>query len=217
MKKLILIVAVVFALFSCEQNDYLVDGGVSDAKVEMTTMEFIKSHPQLDTVAILIDRAGLADEVNGNSTLFVANNLSVRRYVDKVLTELRKEDPLAEYTINDIPTDTLTKYMGGYIFPERITRDDLVKEGAIYTAINGEQRRISLEPQLDGETGYGDQLSSAPGYVYYTYKDGDEWDEWDNVTNDTRVIVRTSNIISTNGIIHVLQGSHTLFNFDIDE
>lgn len=214
MKKLILIITVGFAFFACEQDDYLVDGGISDAFVNMTTMDFIKTHPQLDTMAILIERAGLADEVNGTSTLFVANNVSVRRYVDKILADLREEDPLAEYTINDIPNDTLTKYMGGYLFAERITREDMIKEGKIYTAVNGEQRRISLEPQLDGETGYGDQLSSAPEYVYYTYKNGDEWDEWDAVNNDTRVIVRTSNIISTNGVIHVLQGSHILFNYD---
>lgn len=211
MKKIILIIAVVVALFSCEKDNYLIDGGISDANVGTTTMDFIKSHPQLDTMAILLERAGLADQVNGNSTLFVPNNVSIRRYTDKVVTELRKVDPLAQYTISDIPTDTLSKYLGAYVFAEKITRADMVKEGKIYTAVNGEMRRISLEPDVNS---YANELSSPPEYVYYTYKGGDTWDDWDDIDDDTRIIIRTSNLISTNGVIHVLQGSHTLFDYD---
>lgn len=210
MKKIIIMIAVVFALFSCNNDNYLVDGGVSDGNVGTTTMEYIKSHPQLDTMAILLKRAGLAEEVNGATTLFVANNVSIRRYVNKVLAELRKEDPEAKYTIDDIPLDTLTKYMGAYVFPEVLERKDLVKEGVIYTALNGDERRLSLEPDLGS---YSSQLSSPPEYVYYTIKGGDDWDDWKKITDDTKVIVRTSNLITTNGVIHVLQGSHTLFNY----
>uniref|UniRef100_UPI003217A72E fasciclin domain-containing protein n=1 Tax=uncultured Draconibacterium sp. TaxID=1573823 RepID=UPI003217A72E len=214
MKKIILILIAAVALFACENDDYLVDGGVSDPNVGTTTLNFLKSHEQLDTFAILIERAGLADEIDGNTTVFVANNVSINRYLDEVLTELRETDPLAEYTINDIPVDTLSKYMGAYIFNEKITRDDMTKEGTVYTAINGMERRISLEPVLAGEIGYGDNLSDAPEYVYYTYKYGEEWDEWDALDDDTKVIVRTSNLLSTNGVIHVLQGSHTLFDYE---
>ena len=210
MKKIVLMFVVITALFSCQNDNYLVDGGISDGHVGTTTMEYLKSHPQLDTMAILIERAGLADEVNGATTLFVANNVSIRRYVDKVLAELRESDPEAEFTIDDIPQDTLTKYMGAYIFPEILERKDLVKEGKIYTGINGDERRISLEPDLGS---YSSQLSDPPEYVYYTIKGGDEWDDWEKIVDDTRVIVRTSNLISTNGVIHVLQGSHTLFNY----
>ena len=208
MKNLLLIVAVVCVLFSCE-DDYIVDGGTSESFVGTSTMEFLKAHAQLDTMAILLERAGLADEVNGSTTLFVANNLSIRNYVDAELAELRETDPLAEFTIDDIPTDTLKKYMGGYVFAEKIAREDMSKEGKIYTTVNGETRRISLEPDLNS---YNDELSSPPEYVYFTYKKGEEWDEWDDIEDDTRVIVRTSNLISTNGVIHVLQGTHVLFN-----
>ena len=210
MKKIILIIAVSIALFSCENDDYLVDGGISESNVGTTTMDYIKSHPQLDTMAILIERAGLTSQVNGASTLFVANNVSVKRYVNKVLAELRETDPEAEFTIDNIHQDTLTKYMGAYVFTEILERDNLVKEGKVYTGVNGDKRRLSLEPDLNS---YSSQLSSPPEYVYYTIKGGDDWDDWEKITDDTRIIVRTSNLISTNGVIHVLQGSHTLFNY----
>ena len=214
MKKIILIITIAIALFACEQEDYLVDVGISDPQVGTTTMDFLKNHPQLDTMAILLEKAGLADEVNGSTTLFAVNNISIGRYTDKILADLRENDPLAEFTINDIPTDTLTNYLGGYLFAEKITRDDMTQEGEIYTAVNGEERRISLEPS---SSSYSGQLSEPPEYVYYTYKGGDEWDDWDGLVDDTKVIVRTSNLQSTNGVIHVLQGSHILFNYDPED
>lgn len=214
MKKILLIITVALAFFACEQDDYLVDIGVSDPHVGTTTMNFLKNHPQLDTMAILLERAGLADQVNGNTTLFAVTNLSITRYIDRILADLREVDPLAEYTINDIPTDTLTKYMGGYLFNEKISRENMVKEGKVYTAINGEERKISLEPSLSSYSSY---LSEPPEYVYYTYKSDDVWDDWDSLTDDTKIIARTSNLLSTNGVIHVLQGTHILFNYDPED
>ena len=85
-------------------------------------------------------------------------------------------------------------------------------QGKIYIAENGEERRISLEPTDQ----YNNELDSKPEYVYFTYKQGDDWDEWDNIDDDDKVVVKTSNLISTNGVIHVLQGNHTLFNFERD-
>lgn len=210
MKKIFFIAILVLGLVACEQGEYLVDGGISEAEVGTSTFEYLKSHPHLDTLAILIERGGFVDEVNGSSTLFAPNNLSIKRYIDAILTEMKDSDPNAEYTVDDIPVDTLTKYLGGYIFSEQIRRADMTKEGEIYTAVNGDERRISLEPTR----AYTDQLSEYPEYVYYTFKGGDDWDPWDNIGDDTKVVIRTSNLISTNGVIHVLQGDHTLFNYD---
>lgn len=210
MKQIILILIVALTMFSCDSDDYLVDGGISDPNVGTSTFEFLKSHNQLDTLAILIERAGLKNVVDGETTLFAPNNLSIKKYVNAILTEMRESDPEAEFTIDDIPTDELSNYLGAYIFDEKIVRDDMLKEGKIYVAHNGEERLISLEPTNN----YANQLDEFPEYVYYTYKDGDEWDEWDNIVDDTKVLVRTSNLISTNGVIHVLQGNHILFNYD---
>ncbi len=196
MKKIFLIVSVVIGLVACESDDYLVDGGISDGHVGTTTFEFLKSHPQLDTLAILLERAGLNDEVNGATTLFAPNNLSIKKYLIAVQQEMQINDPTATYTLDDIPVDTLTKYLPGYIFAEKITRDDLTEEGKLYTALNGEQTWISLEPSDDFTGG----MDEFPEYVFFYY-------------DNRKVYVRISNLISTNGVIHVLQGDHILFNY----
>lgn len=218
MKKYIILLLIIVAFSACDSgSSYLDDGGLSIPNTGTTTMEFFKSHSQLDTLAILLERAGLGDEVNGETTIFAINNLSIKNYVNAVLTELREEDATAEYTINDIPVDTLTKYLPGYIFNEKIKRENLlVGQGEIYTTINGEERRISLEQEEDA---YSDILQNDPEYVYFTYKVGNDWDDWDVTVDDTseqdnKNLVRTSNIQSTNGIIHVLQGTHTPFGYE---
>ncbi|WP_186757691.1 fasciclin domain-containing protein [Echinicola salinicaeni] len=210
MKKYIYILVISLGFISCIDEDYLEDGGVSSPYVGSDTYTFLKSHSQLDTLALLIERADLIDEVNGENTLFAPNNLSIQKYVNAVLADMREEDAEAEFTVNDIPMDTLQKYMGGYIFPGKITREDMTMEGEILTALNGEQKRISLEPREE----YTNQLSSFPEYVFFTYKNGEEWDEWDSIDDDDVVIVRSSNLLSTSGVIHVLQGTHILFNYD---
>ena len=117
------------------------------------------------------------------------------------------------YGINDIPVEDLKMILGGYIFDQSLDRSKLVKEGKVYTAHNGEERMLSLIP-VDQ---YGDQLDEFPEYVYYTFKGEDDY--WganpaeDGNNDDVNTVVRTSNLISTNGVIHVLQGSHHFSNY----
>ena len=210
MKRILFLICLGFVFYSCEKDDYLVDGGLSNPNVGTTTFEFFQSHQQLDTLALLIERAGLVEETNSESTFFAPNNLSIKNYVQEILTEMRRIDPQAEYTVNDIPQDTLEKYMGGYIIPQQIKREDLTQQGEIYTAINGEERKISLEPVQD----FNGPLGTPPEYVFFTYKGGDTWDPWNQLEDDTKIRVRTSDLVSTNGVIHVLQGGHVLFNYE---
>lgn len=219
MKNIFLIaIASVLLLTSCSDgSQYLVDGGLSQSRVDKTTVDFFRSHEQLDTLAILIERAGMEDVFNGNATVFAPNNNSIRLYVEKVLADMRAIDPQAEFDINDIPQDTLTKYMGSYVFPGKIKRENMTEQGKIYTANNGEERRVSLEPV----EAYTDELEEYPEYVFITYKVGTEWDVWNDgsvstAEKDDKFLIRTSNIESNTGMIHVIQGNHRLFNYDPD-
>jgi hypothetical protein len=211
--KYIALIIVLFSLYSCSNDDYLIDGGLANQNVGKSTYDFLKSHKQLDTLALLIERAGMIDIVNTPSTtLFAPNNLSVKGYIYYKRTV--EENP--NYGINDIPVEDLKVILGGYIFNQSLDRSKLVPEGKIYIAQNGEERLLSLRP-VDA---YGDQLDQFPEYVYYTFKGEDDYwganpDE-DGYNDDVNTVVRTSNIISTNGVIHVLQGTHRFSNYTIN-
>jgi hypothetical protein len=215
MKNTLLILIALFSLYSCSNDDYLVDGGVADQNLGMSTYDFLKSNKQLDTLAILIEKAKMIDVVNAKSTtLFATNNLSIRNYVSAILRQKRKIDAAATFTINDIPEADLKVMLGGYIFKEALDRSKLVKQGKVYTTFNGEERLLSLEPVEQ----YAGQLDNFPEYVFYTFKVGANWDPTDAISNDVteadrKTVVRTSNLLSTNGVIHVLQGNHIFSNY----
>ncbi|MFV8346308.1 fasciclin domain-containing protein [Flavobacterium sp. ZB4P13] len=215
MKNTILLLIVLFSLYSCSNDDYLVDGGVADSNVKMSTYDFLKSNKQLDTLALLIERADMIAAVNAKSTtLFAPNNSSIKRYVNYILVKKLKLDPQATFTVNDIPVADLKVMLGNYIFNETIDRSKLVKQGKIYKTLSGEERLLSLEPVAQ----YAGQLDNFPEYVFYTFKGGAVWDPTDNISDDPlegdwKTVVRTSNLVSTNGIIHVLQGYHIFSNY----
>jgi hypothetical protein len=172
----------------------------------MSTYDFLKSNKQLDTLALLIQKADMIDVVNAKSTtLFAPNNLSIKAYIYymKDITDNQN------YGINDIPVADLKEMLGGYIFDQSLDRSKLVKAGKVYRTHNGEERLLSLEPVEE----YKNQLDQFPEYVYYTFKGGADWDATDAINDDVKTVVRTSNLISTNGIIHVLQGSHHFTNY----
>ncbi len=210
MKNKILLLITLFGLYSCTNDDYLVDGGLANPNVNMSTYDFLKSNKQLDTLALLIERANMIEVVNAKSTtLFAPNNLSIKNYVTAMLTEKQKIDPTVKFTIDDITKEELIVMLGGYIFDEVLDRSKLVKEGKVYTTHNGEERLLSLEPVEE----YTGQLDNFPEYVYYTFKVGADWDATDDIVDDKKTVVRTSNLESTNGFIHVLQGNHMFSNY----
>jgi hypothetical protein len=204
--KYIAILIVLFSMYSCSNDDYLKDGGLANQNVGMSTYDFLKSNKQLDTLALLIQKAGMIEVVNAKSTtLFAPNNLSIKNYIKY----MKDQEDNQNYGIKDIPVEDLKVMLGGYIFDQSLDRSKLVKEGKVYTTHNGEERLLSLEPFEQ----YKDQLDQFPEYVYYTIKKGAVWDPTDAIDDDIKTVVRTSNLISSNGVIHVLQGSHHFTNY----
>lgn len=203
--KYISLLIVLFSLYSCSDNDYLIDGGLANQNVGMSTYDFLKSHKQLDSLAILIEKADMIAAVNSQSTtLFAPNNLSIKNYI--IYKRAFTGNP--NYGIADLPVDELKYMLGGYIINQSLDRSKLTKQGKVYTVLNGDERMVSLEPTNQ----YSGQLDGYPEYVYFIYKK-DTWDATDKPVDDYRCQVRTSNLISTNGVIHVLQGDHRFNNY----
>lgn len=211
MKKIVILTIILFGLYSCSNNDYLVDGGVASQNVNMSTYDFLKSNKQLDTLALLIQKADMIGVVNAKSnTLFAPNNHSIKEYIYQMQLYYNDQN----YSINDIPVADLKIMLGNYVFDQTLDRSKLVKQGKVYITHSGEERLLSLEPREQ----YTGQLDNFPEYVYYTFKVGDNWDPTDAISDDEneadkKTVVRTSNLLSTNGVIHVLQGDHIFSNY----
>lgn len=211
MKYIVYLLLLTGLVASCTNDDYLVDGGKANPYVNMTTYDYLKSNPLFDTLVMAIDIAGLKDAVNAAGTFYAPTNFSINEYIRDELDLRKKLDADAVYTFDSIPVTEFDS-IKMYLFAETITRDSLIKEGKIYTSLAGKQIKLSKEPQK----AYQDDLVVEPEYLFFINKVGSFFDSYEDTVNsnvaakekDTRVQVQTSGIISTTGIIHVLENKH---------
>lgn len=212
MKYLILIMMI--GMFSaCANDDYLHDGGVANPNVNMTTYDYLKSNPLFDTLVMTIDLLNLKDEVNQAGTVYAVTNFSFTSYITDELNALRQMTSDTTYTYADIPQTSLDS-IRMYFFKERLTRDDLGKEGKVYISNLGLDFKLSKEPVSE----YTSVLVNKPEYLYFIKQEGVRFDTYEETVantlpkeeKDQRIQVQTSGICTTTGVVHVLANSHKL-------
>ncbi|MDP4185005.1 MAG: fasciclin domain-containing protein [Bacteroidota bacterium] len=204
-------------VFSCS-NDYIMDGGVSNPNVNQTTLEYLKANPhhQFDTLLILVKAAGIENELTGNVTVFALTNYAFRNFVRSKQDELRKIYNDENYVYNfdslknqiNIYRDTLRMY----IVDGKYNRTDL-STPLVKKSKGGTDMCMSLkESKLYTEW----VPNSKPKFLYYTKVVNGLDDPSDpNIPSqdqDVSCICQTSGIITTTGILHVLDDDH-IFGF----
>lgn len=200
--------------FGCTQKDYLIDGGVHNPKVDMTTYDYLKTNHVFDTLLILIDKAGLKDAINGDVTFFAPTDYSVVNYVKAKRGDMLGIDPFSDFKLEDIPVETLRDSLKMYIIPGKINRSDMTEEGNIYTTLLGNKVHVALIPVNDQ---YSNIVKTWPKYVYFTKIVGVGLDDPNATTApeelDKRYVCQTSGIETNTGVLHVLTNQHTMFYF----
>jgi len=211
-------------LESCSKKEYLVDGGLHQAKVDMSTYDYLTAHPQglFDTLIRVIDHFGLKEEVNNASTFFAPTNYSIRRYYELKLREARYHDENATLSLEEMLATIQVDSLKAYIYNDGVY--DL-------STANTEYTNISNASGIDGFT-YHKQLqppgqwSYQPIYYLYYVKIRGEVDQVgvdgtvvtpDGDFADMRIRCQTQGIESATGtIINVLANNH-LFLTDFNK
>lgn len=214
----ICIVFVMMAFAACKKNDYKNDGGTSNPNVNMSTYDYLKSNPKFDSLVKVIDRAGLKDLVNGNVTLFATTNYGIATYVaaKKNQRAIQTGNENFNFGIKDIPVKELSDSLKTYIFAGKINRDQITLAGKLYDSALGPITNVQYMIKFRRSFDYSNYLDYVD-YVTYTKVIGTRDDQEFDINNipddqkDKAVDCQTSGIISTTGIIHVLNGNHRLF------
>lgn len=216
-KILTVIVAGVILLVTSCKKDYAVDGGKSDENVNMTTYDYLKSKPVFSSLVHLIDRAGLKDAVNQQTTFFATTNYGVDEYL-KAMKNIRAIELGNEnitYTLDSIPLWRLDS-LKTYIFPEKLGRTALTTKGSFYQSSFGNMNNTRIKLGLARTYSYGAYVDYVDYITYTKVIAGDDSEVLDPSTIppaevDRVVYVQSSGIITTNGVVHVLDGFHRLF------
>ncbi|MGZ3871511.1 MAG: hypothetical protein ACXVJD_01265 [Mucilaginibacter sp.] len=212
-------------LFSCKK-DYTVGGDLFNPKVNMTTYDYLKTNHLFDTLVIMIDKMKLKDEVNSSGTFFAITNYSIHSYVLQKREQLRiiNNDENLVFTFDSLDFVSLKDSLRAYMFKDKFTLDNLTQTGVYATANDGEKRLINKRPT----TAYTSSVfTTDPQYIYLTKVipltpggpvpvDITEVNKADPRQLLT-TLCQTTGIITTTGVLHVLNNFHTFTYFnDLD-
>ncbi len=220
--KLLIVIAIAnIMLASCKKN-YIIGGKLESTTTNLTTYDYLKSNrfKMFDTLLMLVDKAGLKDEINQKGITFYApTDFSINRYLAKKTAEVQNVDIFAKYTI-----DTLIKYdlatfadsIKTYIIPKTITYTSLTSNGVVLnTAKSGASVVVSYEQTTDTNLGYNSVVNTIPQVEYYSLVIGTLPSPVKSVDLDPSVAIRilcqTSGLTTATGQLNVLSNSHTLY------
>lgn len=210
--KLIKIIVVVAVLFTSGcSRDYFSDGGPINldeaAKLGVSTMDYLRSRGELfDTLTTLIAGTGLEAAVNAQGVTFLApQDYSINNYFKLIFPDPDKRPK----TFSEIPQEEMDKIaekIKNYIIPdEEILRNKLATTYSYVTTYGGSKARFNLvQDDYLGNINMGAKFiifslnTSAPGQKEQ-YKS---------------VQIVTSDLRSTNGIVHVLNSDTHIFGFN---
>jgi hypothetical protein len=213
--------AVVLCLASSCKKSYTIGGSTFVAQVNVTTYDYLKTNHLFDTLVIMIDKMGLKDEVNKAGTFFAVTNYSIRNFVLARQADLQvsRNDENLKYTFDSLDLPSLKDTLRTYIFPDRITRDNITQIGLWRHSAEGDARLVELIPTTD----YTNQnvFTTDPKYIYLTKviaKPGFPvpTDSTQLISVDpsqkVQTLCQTTGILTTTGVLHVLASTHT-FNY----
>jgi hypothetical protein len=215
----IALVAVV--LFSCKK-EYTIGGSLHDPHVNMTTYDYLKTNPLFDTVVLMIDKTGLKEEVNATGTFFAITDYALTNYISlrQELERTRRVDPNYIFTFDSLDFGVMRDSLRAYLFKDLIPLDKATKTGKLYKANDGELRLVQGIPSTDYTD--GSVFTQYPVYLYLTKliaKPGHPVPVTDADLANTipeqylQTRCQTTGILTTNGILHVLNNNHTFTYF----
>jgi hypothetical protein len=180
----------------------------------MTTYDFLKTKPLFDTLVVLIDKAGLKDEINGNYTFFAPTDYSIKALLARrtLIIQQKYQDENIKYTLDSLPVPELRDSLRSHLFTGKINREQLSLENKVFKSLSGEDFSILLK-QVDSYTGL---VTTRPQYLYLTkIRNGLDPnpipDDYLDEDRDIIELVQTSGILTTNGVLHVLNNTHKFY------
>lgn len=225
MKKIIYYIcmlSLVCFIYSCD--DDFIDGGTTSPNVDKTTVDFLKGHGKFNSMMKLMEEAGLLAEMNNPGvTVVIPTDYTVNRYVTQWAIKVRKELNDENYPFNfDSLMVRLPEFrdsLAMYIIPKKIDRSDLEGKtnfSEITQSLLGNEIQMALKKTLL----YTEWLPNSQNYLlHYTWVinglDPEETAGMPTEDLDKGNVCQTSGLITTTGILHVLEDDHNLFFNDL--
>lgn len=201
---------------SCKKG-YFVDSGVHSGKINMSSYDFMRSRADIfDTVLLAIDKAGLKAQYQQEAvTLFSPQNYSIRvalrnvnNYMKTPLVTDRTKKvrdslgfPRDTVVFDDIKPEIWKQLFQSYTLNAKRVLNSFNNPGENHQSLSGEQTRTFIRT----EAWQNVQGAGAKSLAYQFFRQSlSKAGKTDTI--EVRVI--TSDLQTTNGVLHVLDRQH---------
>ncbi len=186
---------------ACKKDKYKIGGSLDQAKVNMTTYDYLKANQRglFDTLLLLVDKAGLKDMINqGGITFFAPTDYSIHNYMVRKMYK----GGFPAYTLDSMYKYDMNAFkdsLGLYIVKSTLSWDNISPTGTAYpTLVNGVQATVSNEVVTSSYLGYYNAVSVPPTIIFYN-------------TLGQKTRCQTFGVITNTNVLGVLGNEHILF------
>jgi hypothetical protein len=212
MKIIHLLLGSLLILAACKKDNYLVDDGNTNLERirKMPTYDFLKESKVLDTVVLLIDRAGMKDEINGDITFFSPTNAGVGNFLAQQTRALQRKynDENIKFTLDSLSTDSIKFYLRRHIFKGVVDKKAMSYTKKSFTNINSEGNYfLLLEKYYIDVSGIRSTTNRIQIRRVFGLADEDVPEGTENREPDFYAYVQTSEVRTATGMVHVLEAN----------
>ncbi len=206
---------IILIILACSCDDHFIDGGIHDPSVNVSTTDYLKGNYKFQKILTLYEKAGMLQELNEpNVTVFMPTDYTVDRYVTQMKIEYRGKynDENYPFTFDSllVHIPEFRDSLAMYIIQKPVNRNNLTSPVRTTSKL-GNEAQIYLEESLL----YTEWLpNSKPLLLYYKWiKNGldEEGVVVPDADKDVANLCQTSGLITTTGVLHVLEDAHNLF------
>ncbi|MDO4162804.1 MAG: fasciclin domain-containing protein [Bacteroides sp.] len=191
---------------NCQDDSYLIDGGISTPNYDGTIWEYLNSRPDyFETLVKIIEIADMVDVFDSEEiTFFAPTDWSINgsvNYLSERLYRYLGEDSI--YDLRQIPAEVWKEYLSMYILKGSYLLNDIPQIDTTNIASYSGQAYLSYGGRsMNAGVVYADASGvKYAGYrqIIYSYVN-------DFTTMDMQnAYIATCNIQPTNGVVHVIR------------
>jgi hypothetical protein len=211
----LLLIMVLTGLFACKKDNYYLDSGLANPYFKGSIVDYLNAKPfYFDSVAAIIKLADMENIFKSDTvTFFAPTDFSVQNLIRYCNGTLYAGGYDTIRTLQDVPTEIWRKYLSFYLFHGANQLKD-------YPQID-----YSLLINFPGQTYYSWDMQPMNIGVVYNSDNGVKYVGYRQLsisyipdisrpTSWTTSMVASCNILTDNGVVHILSSAHTYFGFD---
>lgn len=211
----VLLMIALTALSSCKKDNYYLDSGLANPYFDGNVVDYLNAQPfYFDSVAAIVKLSGMEDIFTSDTvTFFAPTDYSILNLIKSTNSYLYSGGFDTIRTLQDVPPEIWRKYLSVYLFHGANQLKDYPQidysllinfPGQMYYSWDNQPMNIGVVYNSDNGVKYVGYRQLSISYIPDAAAPTANW---------TTSFVASCNILTKNGVVHVLSANHATFGF----